>query len=84
MKRIAFGFLWFIVFLATAMVIFGIVVAPDMSGYTDAMQSYDAGYAAGYEQGRRYGKFIVFGSLALSVVGTVFGWLPGTRKKHKS
>lgn len=83
MKRLAFGFLWFIVFLVTAMIIFGFVVAPDTSGYSEAVQSYDAGYATGYEQGQRYGKFVILGSLALSVIGTVLGWLPGTRRKRK-
>ncbi|QCO68032.1 hypothetical protein E5843_10135 [Luteimonas yindakuii] len=81
MTRVAFGFLWFVVFLVAAMIIFGVVVAPDTSAHGDAVQSYDAGYAAGYEVGRRYGKVILLGALTLSIAGTVLGWLPGTGRK---
>lgn len=84
MKKVLFGFLWFVVFLAAGLMILGVLSAPDTSGYEGAIQSYEAGYAVGHEKGQRYGKFIMLASLALSVAGTVLGWLPGTRSRRKA
>lgn len=84
MKRLAFGFLWFVVFLVVGMLVLGIVAAPDTSGYNEAVQSYEAGYAAGHEAGQRYGKIIILGALVLSALGTFLGWLPGTRRRSGS
>ena len=85
MKRIVFGVVWFVVFwLGTSMICGGIIGAQAGAGTTNYQDGYAAGQAAGQEFGRKYGLLIILGSLGLSVLGTVKGFLPGTKKPKDS
>ena len=88
MKRFAFGFVWFVV-LSLAGFIGGGAIAGVIAGSKVNAAGFSEGYAkgervghaAGAEFGRKYGGIVLLGALAVSIVGTATGVLPGTKKK---
>jgi len=88
MKKIAFGFIWFIIFWLGALTIGGAIsggIAGAQVDATTASEGYQQGQAAGYEAGaafgKKYGRIIFIGSILAAVGGTLAGVLPGTRSR---
>ena len=88
MKRVAFGFVWFLVLwfgtlLLCGMIVGGIAGSKVKAG--SASEGFErgqvAGQQAGEEFGRKYGSVILLGALVISIGGTAAGILPGTRRK---
>lgn len=77
MRKIIFGFLWFLVFWFGSLIIGGMVVG-GLAGarVQNAQQGYVAGQAAGQEFGKQYGTPIL--------IGAASGFLPGTTKKKSA
>ena len=73
MKRVAFGILWFVVFLLVALVAVSIVVG-------DAAPDAQAAHAAGVAFGKTYGRPLIVGCLFAAALGAYFRVLPGTRQ----
>jgi hypothetical protein len=89
MKRVFFGFVWFLILwfgtaMVGGMVVGGIAGSQVKAG--SASEGFEKGQAAGHqagvEFGRKYGSMIVLGALVVSIGGTVAGILPGTRPKQ--
>jgi hypothetical protein len=93
MKRAFFGFLWFIVFAFGSLTIGGAVAGGMASAnldvksknFSDAYSAgHQAGQGAGAEFAAHYAGKILLAALFLSIAGTVFGVLPGTKKRPKN
>ena len=82
MKRAGAGFAWFVCFwmsmLAVGGAIFGAIAGSRVGGFVGG---FEAGQAAGEAFGEQFGGLVMVSALAVSVVGTLRGWLPGTRKR---
>ncbi|MDR3415367.1 MAG: hypothetical protein P4L83_04195 [Nevskia sp.] len=91
MRRIAMGFVWFLVLWIGIGALGGGVagtfaeqeVAARGKETRTFAQGYGTGYAAGQQFGRKYGGFIMLGALFIAVIGTIAGVLPGTKPKSK-
>ena len=91
MKPIAFGFLWFIVIWLTATAgagaIVGIIAEHEAATTNNQTATFQQGYSIGHDAGarfgRKYGGVVLVGALGLAIGGTVFGILPGTRRRRK-
>lgn len=82
MRKVGFGFLWFLAFwLGTLMIGGAIVGSLAASGAADTKTAYDLSHKAGEQFGIRYSGMILIASLLASVVGSWLGVLPGTAKK---
>ena len=81
-RRIVFGFLWFIVFYFAACMLIG-AVAGGFAGAKDPDNAREAGRIAGAEAVGRVLPLIVIGSLLGAAVGSATGFLPGTRGKKE-
>ena len=79
LKRILFGMLWFVVLYMGACMITG-AVAGAIAGSRDPANASAAGYQAGQQVVLSLRGYFLLGALALSVIGTSLGVLPGTRK----
>ena len=81
MRRVLAGFVWFIVFQSTLLgvggAIFGARAGADARGFAGG---YEVGQAAGRAFGQELGGLVFLTALAVAVVGTWRGTLPGTRK----
>jgi hypothetical protein len=53
-----------------------------VSAIDDPAAAAQAARDAGFSFGMRYGNLALLASLAISVVGTLTGWLPGTRRSR--
>ena len=77
-RKFFMSILWFVIFLV--IVVIGltiyIVMGLDLS---DQDAATAAAETIGAEIGQKYGNLIVFGLLAVSVLGSIFGILPGSR-----
>ncbi len=82
-KRIVFGVVWFVVFYFIASVvgggIAGGVAASKLGKKGNASTGAAAGARAGEEFAKNYGMYILFLSATAAGIGTVAGFLPGTR-----
>jgi hypothetical protein len=87
MKRVAFGFVWFIGLWIGTLVLGGGVagmlalrtIPPAPAGFASGFdRGFVAGQAAGQDFGLRYGGVILLGALVISVGGTAMRLLPGT------
>jgi len=88
-KRILIGLVWFLVIWLAARIVCGAaagILANSQVAHHAA--SYDHGFNQGYSVGQRagaaffqqYGLLVLLGSLVAAVVGTMTGFLPGTRR----
>jgi hypothetical protein len=83
---IFFGFCWFLFFWFVVGGIFAAAmttIAGKGAG-KNLSESYAAGREYGQEIGRKYGSYFCYGGLVLSIIGTVAGVLPGTRRGSQS
>ena len=82
MRRLLFCLLWFVLFAVVALAISGIFVSLNACPETEEFSvGYDCGKMASEQFMARYRLPIVVGALLLSLAGTFFGVLPGTRKR---
>jgi hypothetical protein len=82
MKRFLVGAGWCLVFWMGAVMLGGMIVgAVAAAGSPDAETATRAGEVAGANFGARFGNAILLVSLGISTIGTLRGWLPGTRPK---
>lgn len=82
MKRIFFGFCWFLFFwLGVGAILAGVMgaIASSEAGATTFSEGSAVGQKVGEDLGRKYGRYFLFGGLLVSVLGTATGTLPGTR-----
>ena len=80
LRKIGFGFLWFVLFYFGTCVLIG-AVAGGIAGSRDPQNASAAGAAAGTQAVQPLIPYILAGSLIAAVAGAATGFLPGTRKK---
>jgi hypothetical protein len=80
-RKICFGFVWFLILILGTLILGGGVVGA-IAGVNDPANSFAAGQAAGQAFGQAYGGMIFLASLIIAVIGSIFGWLPGTKSKN--
>ncbi len=80
MKKVGFGVLWFLVLSMGCLMLGALVVGftADINGPANAQAS---GEAASRAFGRDYGGIIFLVSLIIAVLGSIKGWLPGTKSQ---
>lgn len=91
MRRVLFGLFWFGL-IWMAILVAGGAIAGGMAGTRSGrpgenaqqltQRGYDAGVLAGAEFGQRHGPDVLVAAAALAALGTIFGWLPGTRPRR--
>jgi hypothetical protein len=82
MKRIAMGFVWFVVLYFGILGIGGVLLgAAAGSGGKNFDQGYQAGHAIGEGFSQKYGTLILIVAISGAVLGTVTDSLPGTKRK---
>jgi len=80
MKRFVIGVGWcFLIWLGSLVVAGAVLGALAGASAGDPITSAQAGQRVGAEFGAHYGPLFLLGSIAVSVIGTATGWLPGTR-----
>jgi hypothetical protein len=80
MKRFVLGVGWcFLIWLGSLMIAGAVLGAIAGASAGDPTTGAQAGQRVGAEFGRHYGGLFLLGSIAVSAIGTVTGWLPGTR-----
>jgi len=80
LRRIGFGLLWFFVLYVGACAFLG-AIAGAGAGAGDPAHAFEAGKNAGASAVKPLVPYVFLGSIVISVVGSVVGVLPGTRKK---
>jgi hypothetical protein len=78
MKKFGFGVLWFLALSMGCLMVGGMVVSA-MAGINDPVNASASGEAAGTAFGREYAGIIYLVSLIIAVLGSIKGWLPGTK-----
>jgi|GEM_PF-1930306 len=81
--RKTLGFvLYFLVFYFGSLLVGGAIVG-GMAGAeaSNMATAQEAGRIAGEEFSQKYGNYILIGALAVSGLGSLFGWLPFTRHR---
>lgn len=80
MRTILFGIIWFILIGLATLLISGFIVG-FVAATGDPENAREVGRTAGRVFGEKYGFVILIASFFFSVVGSLFGWLPGTKQK---
>jgi hypothetical protein len=80
MRRILVGTVWFFALWLGFSALGGGIVGAVASIGADPSQAAQLGTEAGTRFGAQYGGILFLCSLAVATVGTLFGWLPGTRR----
>jgi hypothetical protein len=82
MRRLFFCLLWFVLLAIVTLMVSGMVVAVSGCPETeDFSVGYDCGKMVSERFMGKYGLPIAIGALLLSIVGTLAGVLPGTKKQ---
>lgn len=81
MKRILMGIVWFVVIYIGSCVAIG-MVAGAVAGANDPAHAQEAGKAIATKIIQPYIPYLLGGSLLLAIIGTVTGFLPGTKKRQ--
>ena len=82
MKRVIFGIIWCVVIYFVACVVAG-AIAGGIAGANDPANAAQAGQEAGARVVGENRMWFVLGAVVVSVVGTVTGFLPGTKSNKK-
>lgn len=77
-KKIIFGFMWFVVIFAVSYVGTGVILLLLILGPETNQIKYEAAQTFR----NTYIVFFFIGSLILTILGTATGILPGTKKPH--
>ncbi len=80
-RKILFGFLWFVVIFVVSYLIGGFIYA--VATGVAASGSFQAGRTAGIAFRQTYGNYFLIGALVLAIIGSAAGLLPGTKKKPR-
>jgi hypothetical protein len=78
--RILMGILWFVALYMGACMLTG-AIAGGIAGSRDPANAYAAGQQAGQQLVLALRGYFLLGALVISVLGTVYGILPGTKGK---
>ncbi|MDH3608907.1 MAG: hypothetical protein OEQ24_06680 [Gammaproteobacteria bacterium] len=81
MKKLGFGILWFLA-LSMGILLLGSMIVGAIAATNDPANAAAAGEAAGEAFGKKYGGIIFLLSFVVAVIGSWFGWLPGTKSKN--
>ena len=83
-KRFLMGVVWFFVLWIGARIILGALIGAVAGAHAAGTPSYSNGYNAGQAAAlhffQQYGLLVILGALAAAVAGTLFEFLPGTRR----
>jgi cytochrome c biogenesis factor len=80
MRRFLIGAGWcFLLWMGTTMLGGMVVGVIAVSATDDPARATQAASEAGNAFGLRYGNLVLLTSMAVATVGTLTGWLPGTR-----
>jgi len=77
-RKFFMSILWFVIFFVIAIIGISIYIVMGLD-LSDQDAAAAAAETIGAEIGQKYGNLIVFGLFALSVLGSIFGILPGSR-----
>ena len=93
MKKIAFGFLWFLIIWFGTVIVSGAIVG-GVAGYSSTHnngaergtgarsdKASEAGRRAGAEFNSKYENIILLGTALLAIGGTIAGVFPGTKSR---
>jgi hypothetical protein len=81
MKRAVLCLVWFVVFYIGSCAAIGFV-AGFVAGSNHPENAAEAGREAGRRAVQPAARYLLGGSLLLAIFGTVYGVLPGTKKKE--
>jgi hypothetical protein len=80
MRRFLVGAGWcFLLWMGTTMLGGMLVGVVAVTATDDPNRAVQAASEAGNAFGLRYGNLVLLASIAVAIVGTLTGWLPGTR-----
>jgi len=79
-RKVILGLLWFVITYFALCMLVG-MFAGAVAGARDPEHAHDAGKLAGQQAVQRYIPYILGGSIVFAVVGTMAGFLPGTKSK---
>jgi hypothetical protein len=80
LRKVILGLVWFVITYFAVCMLVG-MFAGAVAGARDPEHAHDAGRLAGRQAVQLYIPFILGGSILIAVVGTVTGFLPGTKSK---
>ena len=80
MKRVIFGFIWCVVIYLVACTVAG-AIAGGLAGANNPANAAQAGAEAGARFVGENRMWFALGAVVVSVVGTITGFLPGTKTK---
>lgn len=80
LRKIGFGFLWFVA-LSLGTFISAAFVVGAIAGAMDPENAAAAGEAAGTALGENYFGHFLLVALIIAFIGSVTGWLPGTKSR---
>ena len=79
-KRILWGFMWFVIIFIVSYILTGVIFVFLTAGTGANQIKYEAAQAFK----NNYMILFLVGSLILTIIGTVTGILPGTKKKPRA
>ena len=81
-RKIGFGLIWFVVLYMGSCMLLG-AIAGGFAGVDNPQDAYAAGQIAGARIVAEWRGYLFLGALAVSVLGAIKGFLPGTRRRKE-